>query len=63
MATPMTYGSSQARDWIRATAVTYAIAVATSILFFLFLMIFTFSIIVGLQCSVNSQLYSKVTQS
>ena len=29
MATPMAYGSSQARDWIQDTAATYTAAVAT----------------------------------
>ena len=32
-------------------------------LFYVFLMVFIFSVIAGLQCSVNFLLYSKVTQS
>ena len=52
------------RDRIHASRATRVSAAGFFFFFFfIFLMILIFSIIAGLQCSINSLLYSKVTQS
>ena len=61
-ATPTACGSSQGRDQAQDTAVTQAAAVTMLDSFIFLKMIFIFSIIADLQCSVNFLLHSEVTQ-